>query len=183
MKPMRYAIVAAMDSRHLIGQNNALPWHLPADLQHFKSLTLGKPIIMGRKTYASIGRPLPGRTSIVLSREPGLELPAGVLLAHTMADALDMAADAARGLGVSEAMIVGGANIYFQSLPWVDRMYLTLVHGEFSGDAYFPAYDRRDFGVLHEEHHPADAKNPWAYSFLTLERRHDARASTVSFKR
>lgn len=180
---MRYAIIAAMDRQQLIGNNNALPWHLPADLKHFKALTLGKPIIMGRKTYESIGRPLPGRTTIVLSRDTGVKLHDDVILTHTLGDALEAGKDAAHGMGAQEAMIVGGADIYFQSLPRVERMYLTLVHGTFAGDAYFPAYDRRDWGVIHEEHHPADEANSAAYSFITLERRHTRSADTVSFTR
>ncbi len=182
---MRYAIIAAMDRQQLIGKDNALPWHLPADLKHFKALTMGKPMIMGRKTYASIGRPLPGRTTIVLSCDTGVQLHDEVILTHTLSDALEAAKDAARGMNAHEALIVGGADIYFQSLPRVDRMYLTLVHGTFEGDAYFPAYDRRDWGVIHEEHHPADAANSAAYSFITLERRHTHASdkTTVSFMR
>ena len=180
---MRYAIIAAMDRQQLIGQNNALPWHLPADLKHFKALTLGKPMIMGRKTYDSIGRPLPGRTTIVLSRDSGTKLHDDVILTHSLNDALDAANDAAKSMNAQEIMVVGGANIYFQTLPWVERMYLTLVHGSYTGDAYFPAYDRRDFGVIHEEHHPADELNNAAYSFLTLERRHTSTADRVSFTR
>jgi dihydrofolate reductase len=182
---MRYAIIAAMDRQQVIGKNNTLPWHLPADLKHFKARTLGKPIIMGRKTYESIGRPLPGRTTVVLSRDAGVKLHDEVILTHTLNDALEAAKDAALGMGAQEAMIVGGADIYFQSLPRVERLYLTLVHGTFEGDAYFPAYDRRDWGVIHEEHHPADDSNSAAYSFITLQRRH-AHASekaTVSFTR
>ena len=180
---MRYAIIAAMDRQQLIGNNNTLPWHLPADLKHFKALTIGKPIIMRRKTYESIGRPLPGRTTIVLSRDTGVKLHDEVILTHTLSDALEVSKDAAYGMGVEEAMIVGGADIYFQSLPRVERMYLTLVHGTFAGDAYFPAYDRRDWGVIHEEHHPADEANSAAYSFITLERRHHYAGETVSFTR
>ncbi len=178
---MRYAIIAAMDRQQLIGKNNSLPWHLPADLKHFKTLTLGKPIIMGRKTYESIGRPLPGRTTIVLSRDTGAKLHDEVILAHTLNDALEAAQNAALGMGASEVMIVGGADIYFQSLPRVERMYLTLVHGNYEGDAYFPAYDRRDFGVIHEEHHPADEANSAAYSFITLERRYGDQGVTMRF--
>jgi dihydrofolate reductase len=179
---MRYAIIAAMDRQHLIGKNNTLPWHLPADLKHFKALTIGKPIIMGRKTYESIGRPLPGRTTIVLSRDTGVKLHDEVILTHTLSDALEVGKDVAFGMGVEEAMIVGGADIYFQSLPRVERMYLTRVHGIFAGDAYFPDYDRRDWGVIHEEHHPADEINSAAYSFITLERRHHHHSGeTVSF--
>jgi dihydrofolate reductase len=180
---MRYAIIAAMDRQQLIGKNNTLPWRLPADLKHFKALTIGKPIIMGRKTYESIGRPLPGRTTIVLSRDTGVKLHNEVILTHTLSDALEAGKDAAYGMDAQEVMIVGGADIYFQSLPRVERMYLTLVHGKFEGDAYFPAYDRRDWGVIHEEHHPADEVNSAAYSFITLERRHRHAGETVSFTR
>jgi len=140
---------------------------------------------MGRKTYESIGRPLPGRTTIVLSRDTGVKLHDEVILTHTLSDALDAGKDAAHNMGVDEAMVVGGADIYFQSLPRVERMYLTLVHGIYTGDAYFPAYDRRDWGIIHEEHHPADEANSAAYSFITLERRHPHASdkATVSFTR
>lgn len=179
---MRISLIAAMDNHRLIGKDNALPWRLPADMQHFKALTMGKPIIMGRKTFESIGRPLPGRTNIVVTRDAGYT-PAGVLIAHNLNDALDAAQDAAGDAG--EAMVAGGANVYFQFLPRTDRMYLTIVHGQFKGDAWFPAYDRRDWGVIHEEHHPADEKNTSAYSFITLQRRHahERDAPKVSFGR
>jgi len=179
---MRISIVAAMDERRLIGRANALPWRLPADLRHFKALTLGKPVIMGRKTFESIGRPLPGRSNIIVTRDPGYA-PEGVLVAHNLNDALDMAREVVGSEG--EAMVIGGANIYFQFLPRADRMYLTMVHDQFEGDAWFPAYDRRDWGVIHEEHHPADERNDAAYSFITLSRRHahDREATRVSFAR
>jgi dihydrofolate reductase len=179
---MRISIIAAMDERRLIGRANALPWRLPADLRHFKALTLGKPIIMGRKTFESIGRPLPGRTNIVMTRDVGYA-PEGVLIARTLNDALEAAREVAGEDG--EAMIAGGANVYFQFLPRADRMYLTQVHGPFEGDAWFPAYDRRDWGVIHQEHHPADDKNNSAYSFVTLQRRHahGRDAAKVSFGR
>lgn len=179
---MRISIIAAMDTHRLIGKDDGLPWRLPADLQHFKALTLGKPVIMGRKTFESIGRPLPGRTNIIVTRDPGYA-PEGVLIEHNLNDALESAREAVGDKG--EAMVVGGANVYFQFLPRADRMYLTLVHGQFEGDAWFPAYDRRDWGVIHEEHHPADEQNSTAYSFITLQRRHshERDAPKVSFGR
>lgn len=162
---MQLSLIAALDEGRLIGRGNGLPWHLPADLRRFKSLTMGKPIIMGRKTFESIGRPLPGRDNIVITREPGYA-PEGVQVVHTLQDAIDAAGNA------EEALVIGGANVYFQFLPRVSRMYLTLVHGRFEGDAWFPAYDRRDWGVIHEEHHPADEANSAPYSFITLQRRY-----------
>lgn len=179
---MRVTIIAAMDSQRLIGKGDGLPWRLPADLRHFKALTLGKPVIMGRKTFESIGRPLPGRTTIVVTRDMGYH-PEGVIVAHTINDALEAAREVAGDGG--EAMVAGGANVYFQFLPRADRMVLTEVHGRFEGDTWFPAYNRRDWGVISEEHHPADEENSVPYSFITLQRRHphERDAGTVSFGR
>lgn len=166
---MRVTIIAAMDRQRLIGKGDGLPWRLPADLRHFKAMTMGKPVIMGRKTFESIGRPLPGRTTIVITRDTDYH-PEGVIVAHTINDALEAAREVAGDGG--EVMVAGGANVYFQFLPRADRMLLTLVHGRFEGDTWFPAYDRRDWGVIAEEHHPADEENPWPYSFITLKRRY-----------
>lgn len=179
---MRITLIAAMDAQRLIGKGDGLPWRLPADLKHFKALTLGKPVIMGRKTFETIGKPLPGRTNIIISRDPDYARE-GVIVAHDLQEALDAAQEAAGA--DAEVMVAGGANVYFQFLPRADRMELTLVHGQFEGDAWFPAYDRRDWGVIHEEHHPADEENPYPYSFLTLQRRypHERGTGTVSFGR
>ncbi|MGB9670928.1 MAG: dihydrofolate reductase [Halothiobacillaceae bacterium] len=179
---MRVTIIAAMDRQRLIGKGDGLPWRLPADLRHFKAMTLGKPIIMGRKTFESIGRPLPGRTTIVITRDTDYR-PEGVIVAHTINDALEAAREVAGDAG--EAMVAGGANVYFQFLPRADRMILTLVHGNFEGDTWFPAYDRRDWGVIAEEHHPADDENSVPYSFITLQRRYpyERGTGTVSFGR
>lgn len=166
---MRVTLIAAMDEHGLIGQGDRLPWHLPADLRHFKAHTLGKPVIMGRKTYEGLGRPLPGRSLIVLTRDLDYR-PAGVRVTHSLQEALEAAAEVAGAQG--EAMVAGGANVYFQFLPRAERMLLTVVHGTFQGDAWFPAYDRRDWGIVFEERHPADERNPLPYSFLTLQRRH-----------
>ncbi|MEW6692686.1 MAG: dihydrofolate reductase [Pseudomonadota bacterium] len=179
---MRVTIIAAMDSQRLIGKGDGLPWRLPADLRHFKAMTLGKPVIMGRKTFETIGRPLPGRTTIVITRDMGYQ-PEGVIVAHTINDALEAAREVAGEEG--EVMVAGGANVYFQFLPRADRMLLTLVHGSFEGDTWFPAYDRRDWGVIQEEQHPADDENNVPYSFITLQRRypHERGTGTVSFGR
>ena len=161
---MKIGLITALSRNQVIGRNNALPWSLPADLQRFKKITMGKPIIMGRKTYDSIGRPLPGRKNIVISRNPNFHAE-GI----TVVDSLDAAIDAADQ--APEVMVIGGANIYYQFLPRADRLYFTLVHTTVNdGDAFFPAYNRRDWRLVIEENHPADADNPFPYSFMTWQR-------------
>jgi dihydrofolate reductase len=161
---MKIGLVAALSRNQVIGRENALPWHLPADLKRFKAITLGKPIIMGRKTYDSIGRPLPGRQNIVISRNPDFAAE-GVTLVESLDAAIEAAGDA------PEAMVIGGANIYYQFLPRADRLYLTIVHTQINdGDTFFPAYNRREWRLSHEETHPADGGNPYAYSFMTYQR-------------
>lgn len=160
---MIISIIAAMDNNRLIGDNNQLPWHLPADFAHFKSVTMGKPIIMGRKTYESIGKPLPGRTNIVLSRNPGVQYE-GVECVSSFEEAVSLIADA------EEVMIIGGSTIYEMLLPQVDRMYITYVDGEFKGDAWFPDFDESQWlekeAVLRE----SDEKNLYSCRFVTLEK-------------
>lgn len=161
---MKIGLVAALSRNQVIGRNNALPWSLPADLQRFKKITMGKPIIMGRKTYDSIGRPLPGRKNIVISRNPDFHAE-GV----TVVDSLDAALEAADQ--APEVMVIGGANIYYQFLPRADRLYFTLVHTSIDdGDSFFPAYNRRDWRLVIEENHPADTDNVFPYSFMTWQR-------------
>jgi len=160
---MILSIIAAMDRNQLIGNNNQLPWHLPADFTHFKAKTMGKPILMGRKTFESIGRPLPGRTNIVLSRNPDLQFD-GVVFVHSVEGAITAAADAA------EMMIIGGSTIYEMLLPQVDRMYLTYVDGEFDGDAWFPAFDRSQWQETENVLHQKDDKNAYDCRFITLEK-------------
>lgn len=161
---MKIGLIAALSRNQVIGRNNELPWYLPADLQRFKRTTLGKPIIMGRKTYESIGRPLPGRQNIVISRNPGFRAE-GVTVVNGLDAAIDAAGDA------PEVMVIGGANIYYQFLPRADRLFFTLVHTRIEdGDAFFPAYNRRDWRLVVEEHHPADQENPFPYSFMTWQR-------------
>jgi len=137
--PMKIALIAAVANNGVIGNNNALPWHLPEDLKAFKRITLGKPVIMGRKTFESIGKPLPGRVNIVLSRQPGWQ-PEGVQVVATLEEAIAVArqvADPACG----EIMVIGGEQIYRQALPLADRLYLTLVALDVAGDSHFPALD------------------------------------------
>jgi dihydrofolate reductase len=158
------SIIAAMDRNRLIGSNNQLPWHLPADLAHFKQVTMGKPIIMGRKTYESIGRPLPGRTNIVLTRSADYRAE-GVLMAHTLEQALDCVSEE------DEVMIIGGSTIYELALPRADRLYLTYVESTCEGDAWFPEFDIEHWRVVASEQHRADEKNSSDYCFVNYERK------------
>ena len=161
---MLVSIIAAMDRNRLIGNRNQLPWHLPADLAHFKQVTMGKPVIMGRKTFESIGRPLPGRTNIVLTGSADFSAE-GVLVANSLEQALEHAA------GTEEVMIIGGSMIYRLSLPMADRLYLTYVENDHEGDAWFPEFDPAQWRIIASEEHAADEKNPCDYSFVTYERK------------
>lgn len=161
---MQIAMIAAMAANRVIGFNNQMPWHLPADLKHFKAVTLGKPVIMGRKTYESIGRPLPGRRNIVISRQaPPVDSP--VEWANSVEQALALVAEA------PEVMIIGGAEIYRQCLPVAKRLYLTEIELVTLGDAWFPDYRAAaEWQELSNDYFPVSADNPLAYRFLTLER-------------
>lgn len=161
---MIVSIIAAMDRNRLIGNKNQLPWHLPADLAHFKQVTMGKPVIMGRKTYESIGRPLPGRTNIVLTRSSDFH-PEGVLVATGLEQALDLAA------GAEEVMIIGGGSIYELALPLAGRLYLTYVENSYQGDAWFPDFDQTLWQMISSEEHRADGKNSSDYRFVTYQRK------------
>ncbi len=152
-----------MAQNRVIGNANSLPWHLPADLQHFKAMTMGKPIVMGRKTWESLPGKLPGRTHIIVTANPDY-IADDCVVVHSLEQALEAAGDA------SEAMIVGGASLYAQALASADRMYLTLVETEAQGDTMFPEYDQGQWREVERERHPSDDKNPFAYSFITLSR-------------
>jgi len=162
---VRISVIAAVDRTGLIGDERGLPWHLPRDLRRFRELTLGKPVIMGRTTHEHVGRPLPGRQNIVLSRSPGRAF-AGCTVVHSLGEALLAAGDA------EEAFVIGGAAVYREALPRADRLYLTLVDGRFPGTTYFPVESVRtgEWGVSRREVCEADAKNPHRHLFLTLER-------------
>lgn len=164
------AIVVACANDGVIGKDNAMPWHLPADLQHFKRVTLGHPLIMGRKTFESIGRPLPGRTTFVITRQSDWQVD-GVIVCHSLEDAYKQAENEARTLGVTTIMIVGGAEFYRQALPDVTRIYLTEIDLHVGGDAFFPKLDGGEWDIIRREHHSADAKNVTSYSFCELIRR------------
>mgnify|MGYP001109037792 CR=1 FL=1 len=163
---MKISLIAAMDHNRLIGSDNKLPWHLPADFAYFRSVTMGKPILMGRKTFESIGRPLPGRTNIVLSRDSALQIE-GVVCVTDMDQAVEQAGDA------DELMVIGGSTIYEMLLPQADRLYITYVDGQFEGDAWFPVFSDADWVKVKASSHPADEKNDYSCEFVTYERRAD----------
>ncbi|WP_262691154.1 dihydrofolate reductase [Kordiimonas aestuarii] len=156
------SMIVAMAENRAIGKGNALPWHLPADLKHFKSVTMGKPMIMGRKTFDSIGRPLPGRRTIVVTRDAGWHRD-GVDVAYTLERAIELAET------VNEVMIVGGAQIYQQALPHADRLYVTEVSIEADGDAFFPAFSKEDWQETDRQDFAAEGDTP-AYSFVIYDR-------------
>ena len=158
---MRLSAIVAMASNRCIGKDNALPWRLSADLQRFKQLTLGHTLVMGRKTYESIGRPLPGRTTIVVTRQRDYA-PEGVRVAHSLEQALELAPG-------DEVFIAGGADLYQQALERVRRLYLTRIDRDYAGDTFFPELDLSGWRLVAEEHHPATATQP-SFSFLTYER-------------
>lgn len=160
----RLSIIAAVARNGVIGIENRLPWRLPEDLRHFKQLTLGHHLIMGRKTYESIGRPLPGRMTIILTRDPGYRVE-DCLTAGSIEDALKLCGDD------PEIFVVGGSDLYAQTLTLVDRLYLTEIDADFTGDAFFPAFDRSMWWVVSREPHVSDTG--LAYAFVTYQRRSD----------
>lgn len=161
---MAVALIAAMGSNRVIGQAGALPWRLPADLRHFRALTLGKPVLMGRKTFESIGKPLPGRDNIIITRRFGYHAE-GCQVFDSLTAALE------HHRGCPELMIIGGASIYNQSLALASRIYLTVIDQAFEGDAFFPEIDAGCWVETARTDHHADETNPFDYHFLTLERR------------
>ena len=158
------SIIAAIGNNWVVGINNKLPWDLPTDMEHFRQKTRGKPVIMGQKTFESIGKPLPDRTNIVLTLDKDFH-PQGCIVAHSIAQALGAAKD------FEEVMICGGVSIYKQFLPLADRMYLTRIEGDFEGDAFFPAFNWEDWEETERVEYLADENNPYKYSFITLEKK------------
>lgn len=167
---MKLSMIVAAAQNRVIGRDNALPWYLPNDLKYFKQTTLGKPIIMGRKTYESIGKPLPGRTNIVITRQTDYQ-PDGVKVVHSVAEARDLAESVCLIDGQEEAMIMGGAEIYTLALPDADRLYLTEVHADVDGDAYFPEYDKTEWQEISREDFSAEGSNPYNYSFVVYDKK------------
>ena len=155
------SIIVAADEQGGIGRDGGLPWHLPADLKRFKALTMGKPIVMGRRTWDSIGRPLPGRRSLVVSRQPGLVID-GAEVFDSLEDALAATSDA------PETCVIGGAEIYRQALPRAEVVHLTRVHATVQADTFFPPLDAADWEEVAREDRPADDRHAYPFSFLTL---------------
>jgi dihydrofolate reductase len=160
----RIAFVVAFDRNRVIGKDGVLPWRLPDDMRHVRTITMGKPMIMGRRTFDSIGKPLPGRTSIVLTSDPVFH-PDGVLVARTPDEALRLAGDA------SEVIVFGGAAVFAAFLPMADRMYLTEVDTAVEGgDTYFPAFDESEWREVERVDHPRDDRHPFGFRIRTLDR-------------
>lgn len=157
---MILTLIAAMSRNHVIGKDNKMPWHLSVDLQHFKTLTMGKPIIMGRRTYESIGKALPGRRNIVVTRNAAFAAP-HCEIAYSLGGALAMASDAI------ETMVIGGAEIFQEIIPRAQRMYLTVIDQDFEGDAFFPDWQEEEWEEVKRENHTADG---YKFQFVDLVR-------------
>ena len=165
---MIISLLVAMDEQRGIGVDGRLPWHLSDDLKRFKALTMGHHLIMGRKTWESIGRPLPGRITIVVTRNPHY-VAEGCLVAHSLEEALALA----QAGGEEEAFIIGGGEVFVQALPLADRIYLTRVHTVSEVDVTFPEFDPEDWTAVESAEHPADGKNDFPTTFQVLERAGD----------
>lgn len=162
---MSLSIIAAMTERRVIGRENKLPWHIPEDLRRFKAITLGHPVIMGRRTFESIGRPLPGRRNIVVTQTPDYT-PSGVQIAPGLEEALALCPP-----GEGERFVIGGARMFTEALPLADRLYLTFVHRDFEGDVYFPAFDLKgEFTVVENVPGRTPPPDSLGYSFVLARR-------------
>jgi dihydrofolate reductase len=157
-------LVVAIDEQGGIGKNNQLLWHLPADLKHFKEITTGHLIIMGRKTYDSIGRPLPNRRNIVISRQGDLQIE-GVEVANSLSDAISLVANE------TKAFIIGGAEIFKQAMPFISKIHLTIVHHSFEADTFFESPSPIAWEAIETETHQADEKNAYSYTYITYKKR------------
>jgi len=158
------SIIVAQSQNRVIGINNTLPWHLPADLKRFKAITMGHHMIMGRKTYESIGKPLPGRTSIIITRDKSLHFE-GCTMAHSLAEAFEIA----ERNGETEAFVIGGADLIKQSIDLCDKLYLTTIHQDFEGDTFLDELSSSWKEIENITNVP-DEKNPYSYSFITFEK-------------
>ncbi|KAF3977250.1 MAG: dihydrofolate reductase [Methylococcales symbiont of Iophon sp. n. MRB-2018] len=160
---MKLSIIVAMASNRAIGLNNKIPWHLSADLKKFKAITMGSPILMGRKTYASIGRPLPGRTNIIISRNPDYQVERCVVF-NTVDKAIEFCQQ------YDEIFVIGGATLYQLILPKADLLYLTQINKRFDADTYFPDFNKEEWNEIAREEIEEDESVDFSYSFITLER-------------
>ncbi len=161
---MTISLVVAASTNNVIGRDGGLPWHLPDDLRHFKRLTTGKPVIMGRRTFESIGRPLPNRHNLVMTRDPDYAAE-GCDVVTSVDEALDAAA------GAGEVMVIGGGQVYRDFLPHADRIYLTRVQAEVDGDTYFPEIGEAEWLLVSTEHHADDDRHDYAFDLMVFERR------------
>ncbi len=161
---MKVVIIVAMDRRGLIGDNNSLPWLLPADLRYFNKLTMGNTLLMGRKTYESIGRPLPGRKNIVVTSNAYYHVD-GCTVASSLERALCVVSN-----DTKEIMVIGGASLYQQCLPIVNRIYITHVNAELEGNIWFPNWDKKQWKEIKRENHASDDKNKYSYSFVVYDK-------------
>jgi dihydrofolate reductase len=160
---MRRSLVVAVARNGVIGRDNQLPWRLPDDLAYFKRVTMGHPVVMGRRTWQSIGKPLPGRTNIVVTHDPGFRAP-GCVVAHSLADAWRAAE------GADEACVIGGTSLFDETLPLADVIHLTEVEADVEGDTYFPGFDRSAWTETEVERHAADARHAYPFRIVRLER-------------
>lgn len=174
---MIISLIVAMDEEGGIGLNGGLPWYLPADLKYFKTVTMGHHLIMGRWTYESIGRPLPGRTMIILTHNKEYEAE-GCLIAHS----LNMALEIARTGGEDEVFIIGGGDVFSQAIAFADKIYLTRIHTTLSADVYFPIIHQSEWQETANEKRAPDGRNPYPYSFIELSRIKFQRTATDEFQ-
>ncbi len=164
---MIISAIAAMDKNRVIGKDNQIPWYLPADLKFFKRTTLGRHVLMGRKNYQSIGKPLPKRTNVVITRNPFF-ISSGCIVVHSLEEALQVAHDNQE----EEVFIIGGGEIYAQAMPLTQKMYLTEIDAEFEGDVFFPEFDESEWTITSEEYYPPDEKNEYPFTVRIYERKH-----------
>jgi dihydrofolate reductase len=176
---MNILLVAAIAQNGVIGRGNALPWRLKSDMQHFRALTMGKPVVMGRKTYLSIGRPLKGRTTIVVSRDRGFTAP-GIVVAPSLDAALATARGDELRRNADAIVVAGGADIYAQAIPLATRLAITHVHKRIDGDAHFPAIDPNEWLESARSEHESAAEDEAAFAFVTYERAIDAKLRPAS---
>jgi len=166
---MNITLVAALAENDVIGRDNGLPWRLKSDMVHFRAITMGKPVVMGRKTFLSIGRPLPGRTTIVVSRDGGFAAP-GIVVAPSVEAALTVARGDALRRGAERIIVAGGADLYAQTMPLAERLHITYVHRAVDGDVYFPAIDRSVWHETARDEHAAGAGDDAAFAFVIYQR-------------
>jgi len=163
---MDISIIVAVANDNIIGFENTMPWHLPADLKHFKAITTGHHVIMGRNTYESLGKPLPNRTNIVITRNKSYQVEDGVLMFNVLEDAIKHVV----GKNDEEAFVIGGAEIYNLALPLSNKMYITNIDIDVDGDTYFPSFDENEWRLKDSVTHQADEINPYIYTFNNFER-------------